>query len=529
MATDEPDWVLEQQAAEQGLADKASRRRRDVPHDTDAERGALGVMLQSISAAEAILDVGLEPEHFYAVAHQRIYAATCAALAAGERPDPVTVAARGAGLDVHDLLGLVVDAPVTANGPAYARRVMHCARLRHAMTEAAGVVELARNGDLDGALAGIQRLAAAQPTDDSGTTWAAVDLAAALDGDGPPPPTLLARDDGLCLLYAGKVHAFNAESESGKSWLACAAVVERIEAGEHVLYLDFEDAAEAIVGRLLALGATRAAILDRLHYIRPDDPIDAVATAALERLLIDHRPTLAIVDGVTEVMVQNGWSITDNDDAARFLLALPRRIARHGAAVVLIDHVPKDKEGQGRYSIGAQHKLAGIDGAAFKLEVTQPFGIGRNGASRITVTKDRPGHIRGAAVEGRFVAEMRVNSLPDGAVHLQLAARSDAPDSTPQVRPTNLMERVSRAIEEHNEAGEEPTRNAVLTEIPGKRNFVADALKRLVDEGYVLTRPGPNRANLHRSARPYRAILDPRSDAFTGTSDTAEWTPDADL
>ena len=45
-----------------------------------------------------------------------------------------------------------------------------------------------------------------------------------------------------------------------------------------------------------------------------------------------------------------------------------RPIAAAGAAVVLIDHVAKDKEKRGRYAIGAQHKLAGV-AVAYGIEV----------------------------------------------------------------------------------------------------------------------------------------------------------------
>lgn len=506
----EPLHVLEEQAAAEGLIPRTRRRRQDVPHDTDAELGVLGVMLWSTNAADTILELGLDPEHFYAPRHQAVYAAICNTIAAGEKPDAITVPPRGDGsFDGRDLLSLVAAAPSPTNGPAYARRVMHTARLRVLLAGAIAAADTARNGDLDATLAQVQKLAAAQPTNDTGTTWTPIDLAAVIDGDGPPEPTMLARDDGHQLLYAGRVHAFNAESESGKSWLACTAAAERITEGEHVLYLDFEDHATGIVGRLRALGVDPAAIIDRLHYIRPDDPIDAVATAALERTLIDHRPTLAIIDGVTEVMVQNGWSINDNDDAARFLLALPRRIARYGVAVVMIDHVPKDKESRGRYGIGAQHKLAGVDGAVYRLEVTKPFGVGRTGTSVITVAKDRPGHVRGFATGGEKVATMQLVSLPGGDVHLSLLTPDDATSGELRVRPTSLMEKVCDAIAALNESGVKPTRNGVLADVAGKKKFVAEALRLLIAEGFVATEPGPNRSQLHAVIKPYRPAAEP--------------------
>ena len=516
-------------APEPPVTTRAARRNgAPPPHDTDAEEAVIGAMLTGLTACDAAIETGLEPEHFYVVHHQAYYAAICACLVAGEKPDPITVNARLS--EPHRdhynrLTAAQVATPVLSSAATYARRVQHCARLRQLAAAAIEISDTARNGDLDRALHQLHNLTTHLPTDDADTSWAPIDLTAVFDGDGPPAPTMLTRDDGLCLLYGGKVHAFNAESESGKSWLALWATAERLLAGEPVLYLDFEDDAQAIVGRLQALGLTRADIEGRFHYLRPADRIDAVATATLERLLVDHRPTLAIIDGVTEVMAQNGWSINDNDDVAQFLLALPRRIARHGAAVVLIDHVTKDKEGRGRFALGAQHKLAGIDGAAYTLEVTEPFGIGRNGAARINVTKDRPGHVRGGSFEGRFVGELRVQSLPEGAVHLSLNARSHGSGAPARTRPTNLMEQVSKAVAELNEAGIEPTKNAVATEIPSKKTNVMAAIGHLVEEHFLEVVAGPNRAQNLRSLRPYRQAMDPQSDAWVG----AERTPEDDL
>jgi len=300
---------------------------------------------------------------------------------------------------------------------------------------------------------------------------------------------------------------------------------ERILAGEHVVYLDFEDDAKTIGARLQALGVTDDQILAGLSYIHPHDPVDAVATAQLERVLAEHHPTLVVIDGVTEVMSINGWSINDNDDIARFFLALPKRIARHGPAVVLVDHVVKDKESRGRYGIGGQHKLAGIDGATYTLEVTRPWGLGLDGASRISVTKDRPGHVRGGSLEGRFVGEFRGQSIDGGAMHCSLSARSHTGGAPARTRPTNLMEQVSKAVRELNEGGVEPTKNAVANEVPSKKANVLIAIDQLVEERFLQVVNGPNNARHLRSLRPYRQAMDPDSDAWVG----AERTPEDEL
>jgi hypothetical protein len=82
-----------------------------------------------------------------------------------------------------------------------------------------------------------------------------------------------------------------------------------------------------------------------------------------------------VVDGVTKAMVLQGLDIRDNKDVAEFLTKLARPLADAGAAVLLIDHVTKDREGRGRWELGAHHKLAGTD-LTHMLEPIRSFGRG---------------------------------------------------------------------------------------------------------------------------------------------------------
>ena len=61
---------------------------------------------------------------------------------------------------------------------------------------------------------------------------------------------------------------------------------------------------------------------------------------------------------------------------------------------MLIDHVTKNSDSRGRFAIGAQAKLAGLDGAAYTIEVRKPLGRGMEGALSVRVAKDRPGAVR---------------------------------------------------------------------------------------------------------------------------------------
>src|SRR5262249_20266210 len=146
-------------------------------------------------------------------------------------------------------------------------------------------------------------------------------------------------------------------------------------------------------------------------------------------------------------------------------------------AVVQIDHVAKDKDGRGRFAIGGQHKLAGIDGAAFVVEAIKPFGRGLSGWARVTVSKDRPGWIRQHA-RGDVVGELHVDSDPDGGVAIAL----QAPEiRTGTFRPTVLMERVSQLLE----ATPGLSKRSIRGGVTGKNDTIDLALDTLIAEQCV--------------------------------------------
>ena len=120
----------------------------------------------------------------------------------------------------------------------------------------------------------------------------------------------------------------------------------------------------------------------------------AVVHLGVAAVMEDLKPTLVILDGVTEAMTLFGLEIKDNRDAARFARSLSKWLAGYGAAVVEIDHVVKNAETRGRYAIGGVHKLNAITGAAYTLDNRTPFGIGRTGKSAVMISKDRPGQLR---------------------------------------------------------------------------------------------------------------------------------------
>lgn len=364
-------------------------------------------------------------------------------------------------------------------------------------------------------------------------TWSRIDLSAHLDGTHVPQvPELLARADGEHLLYRGRVHSFHGESESGKSWVALAAAAEQLAAGHDVLMLDFESDAHTVVGRLLRLGATRAAIATHFDYRRPE--------VAPRNLAHEHQPwaemlgrqyAVAILDGVTEALAVYSVSSKDNDEVTGWIRSTPRKIAATtGAAVILVDHVTKDADSRGRFAIGGQAKMAALDGAAYIVEVVEPLGVGLVGKVALRVAKDRPGGVRphaGAWRKSDRTQEAAVVTIdsqqPDATTVRIESPRTDTLDTPADerrpFRPTALMEKVSSFLEN---AGAAVSRNGIASAVVGKREYIWQAVDALIEGGYVVA-DGPalrgGKPSI-RSLRPYREgdpvdlVPSPESDPF---------------
>jgi hypothetical protein len=322
------------------------------------------------------------------------------------------------------------------------------------------------------------------------TSWQPRLLVDAVNGDGPEPPEALQRDDGVGLLYRERIHWLQGESESLKSWLAQIAVAQALSRHESVLYIDFEDDERGVVARLLALGVPKVTILDpqQFCYLRPDEPLynrqHAALPGAIElEVILDALGTvdLAIIDGVTEAMATEGLNPLDNVDIALWMRRLPRHLADAGAAVACIDHVTKNREAQGRYALGGQHKLAGVSGAVYK--VTAHRRLSRAGAepvagiSIVTVEKDRPGWVRSKADSDDRIAVLEVTAYPDGGVTAHLVP----PDEATTTPPWPLCQRILELLETYEGASKSQLEN----DVEGKAETIRAATKWMAGKDWI--------------------------------------------
>lgn len=341
-------------------------------------------------------------------------------------------------------------------------------------------------------------------------TWKPIDLASVLDGTHQAPqPTYMEREDGVCLGYAGLVHALNGESESMKSMVAQAESARSVNEGIDVLYIDCESDQGAVIDRLLMLGAVPQQVRDYFHYVRPQmHPGGTEQERLAFHDLLQRNYGLAIIDGVTEAFAIFGVKSIDNDEVTRWGREIPRRIADHtGAAVFLIDHVTKSEEGRGRFAIGAQAKLSYLTGAAYGLEVVEPGGVGMIGRIALRVGKDRPGQVRpnaGAWRKSDRTQEIAVavfDSTESGRIQYRLEAPRISDEGAGANRqPTALMEQISQALQD---SGQALSFRTINTCVRGKRETVERAITLLQQLGHIRIEQGPRNAHLHHLLYPY--------------------------
>jgi len=345
----------------------------------------------------------------------------------------------------------------------------------------------------------VRRNGSGPPDTGEPSTWVPVDLGPVVAGlrDGTntrPVPVVCRRSDEVGLFYPYRVNGLSGDSGSGKGWVALYACVQEMADGADVVYIDLEDHEDNIVGRLLSLGVAPELIVEQFNYIRPGDPYMAADLNALDELVVTIGATVVVIDSTGESMNAQSLKGNDDDHVTLWFKLLPRRLARLGPAVVVLDHVTKDKTTRGLWAAGSQRKRAAIDGATFMVDTLRPFGIGMAGVAKLTTAKDRNGTHPNGLKAGEFKLDARSDAY---AVTLEAPTPSFEAES---FRPTFLMEKTSRFIECHPDS----SKNQVETAVSGKAAAKRLALDLLISEDYVTVTPGRRGALIHRSVHPYR-------------------------
>jgi hypothetical protein len=319
------------------------------------------------------------------------------------------------------------------------------------------------------------------------------DLACALEGVSEPEPTILRRSDGLALLYPGAMNWLHGPPSCGKTWLALAALADVVGNGGRAVFLDYEDGPGTVAARLIALGVSIDA-LGRVRYVQASGPIgDGGIAWLLDRA---EQAALVVLDSAPESLAAEGGDENSSGDVARWVARLPRRLARAGAAVFVIDHVTKDTAARGQWARGSGHKLAAVDGVALSFEEVLPFSRAGSGTAQLVVAKDRRGYV-GAARQ--VVAEVRFEVEAGSLREIVIAPPDDATRAAPEPEPPATAISPEDVVLALEAAGRSWRSTAVAGAALGiGKEATAAVLRAAVEAGYVVEEPGTNGAKGYR-------------------------------
>jgi AAA domain len=303
------------------------------------------------------------------------------------------------------------------------------------------------------------------------------------------------------LLFRGLVHEFTGGSEAGKTMLLLSIAVDQARAGSHVVWVDFEMGPRLMKRRLRdGLGLTASEVHElvndpttrRLHYVRPDAP--ALDAQIADLIAAAPDVSVVVVDAMTGALELHGLGSNSDIDIDRIHRLLTTPFKDRNAAVVVIDHPGKDPE---KGTKGSIRKEQAVD-VRYLVKTVKAYAKGAGGSSRLIVTKDRTAEL------DRGLERLYILSVGTWTFE----TRDGAPTG---LRKTTLMERLSRYLEA---LGEPLSRTQIFSRVEGREEDLADALDRLLAEGFAAEHEGPRHARLTASAREYRADQDPQSDTY---------------
>jgi hypothetical protein len=338
--------------------------------------------------------------------------------------------------------------------------------------------------------------------------------------DKPKPPSIRG------VLYSNTNHLVFGPFSASKTMLAAWCALEVIQDGDNVLWLDVDGGHPGdLRERLLSFGLTEAQLESpvdggNLIYLRPETQLGDQRAKAIAQLCLDHDVRLVIVDSAIGTFSMEGKDPDKAQDVNAWWQDVGDNLAGHRAAVVLIAHSGLAAEAQNRAA--HSQRFSTIAAVVYQLKTSESLrraepGEDITGLTSIIVKKDRPSYHRVARDTSLGTLAITSHCIRDTANdehgdvtddgEWTLAAELQPPSTGEKAkgdtwRPTTLMERASRRVEE---AREPFTKNALKLATNGKGEQVAKAIDYLIQDGYLRsTNPGARGSKIEL-LRPYRA------------------------
>ena len=181
-------------------------------------------------------------------------------------------------------------------------------------------------------------------SDEKWSRWA--ELGPFLDGTviRPQPTAGGERDDAIQLLYHKRWHTVIGLTTCGKTTFALWHIKAALDAGEHVIYLHFEETDPGgVLERLQGLGVDQDAITKQFHWANCDKAW-AAGEMAYRITQLEQPPALAVLDGINAACSQHGWKVGDTEAIGSYRAMFVTPLVKAGAAVLSLGHPPKAKD-----------------------------------------------------------------------------------------------------------------------------------------------------------------------------------------
>lgn len=216
-----------------------------------------------------------------------------------------------------------------------------------------------------------------------------------------PEPNILPFINNSYLFYTGELNLVFGDPESGKTWLCLAAVASTIDgrAGSAVVVDLDHNGATSLLTRLEMLGATRDELSDQESF-RLAVPESAAELRELVTDLKGFKPDVVVLDSLGEVMPLFGANSNSADDFTVVHAQVIKPLTQAGAAVLVVDHLPKSAESRKHGPTGTGAKTRTVGGVAVRVSAERAFRPGVGGAATLELHKDRHGGVRRLATGG---------------------------------------------------------------------------------------------------------------------------------
>lgn len=221
-----------------------------------------------------------------------------------------------------------------------------------------------------------------------------VDVAALIrDGANAPEPDIMPLTEDSYLFYSGEFNLIFGDSESGKTWLALAALTDVLKQGGRAAFIDLDhNGAPSVVSRLRDFGVNDDLLCDQQQFRLTQD--DGIELREVIQDLAVFVPDLVVLDSLGEALNLYRYDSNDGGDFTTAHTMIIKPLTRGGAGVLVIDHLAKNAGSRELGPTGTPAKLRAVGGTALRVTAEQPFRPGEGGSAKLELFKDRHGGVR---------------------------------------------------------------------------------------------------------------------------------------